>query len=71
MYTYHIGHMYTCLYAYLYTQKNLTFHENFCTYISGMTDYAVQAWFSLIATGLGVPEDDSRKRKDGVMDFWY
>jgi hypothetical protein len=79
IYMYHMLHMYMYLYACLYTQRDSFSYLPpmplswivLYIYVSGMTNYAVQAWFSLIATGLGVSEDDSRKRTDGVMDFWY
>jgi hypothetical protein len=38
--------------------------------LPGMTDFAVQAWFSLIATGLGSAVDETRKVTVGALDFW-
>lgn len=38
--------------------------------LPGMTDFAVQAWFSLIATGLGTVEDEMRKNSIEALDFW-
>lgn len=39
--------------------------------LPGMTDYAVQAWFGMISSGLGVSEDDPRKITEGALNFWY
>ena len=38
--------------------------------LPGITDFAVQAWFSLISTGLGTPDDDERKNTLEKLDFW-
>ena len=38
--------------------------------LPGMTDFAVQAWFSLIATGLGTEEDNHRKKTVKTADYW-